>query len=252
MVIGTSPLEQPLRYILSRVNGNTYEKTWIGHKAAIDLLAANEAPFAETIDVQGRGATYTLKATYAYNRTAGTEIINETQEIDTESVQQSVFTNPTFRGLPSDVVYKVRAAFENKLTDSAGYTTATGSFSTDPTIQALAVKAFNLLLDGAESWENFTFVITRTRSVSRVYAASQIDLSTINKLFTTAQLTAITGNPLLWTIPTLTLTTDEVAKNLFSGWRKKICRVQDVSNGSRAMVEQWQLAKWSKDLYQLI
>lgn len=248
-------LEQPLRYRLSRISGDEYTRTWVGRQAEIDAIAAAEEPYAEDVEVTGKGATYTCVARYAYDPTGGAEIPEESQEIDTEAVQQSIFTNPTFRVLPVETVHAVEQAFETKKDGATGYQDgidAINATTANTTYQNLAKAAYDLLLEGAENYENYQFVMNRTRTVSSTYSTSQIDLSTIAKLYTTGQLVAITGNPLLWNVPSVTLTAEETAKNLFAGWRKRVCRVQIVSTGQRQMIEQWALAKWSLYLYALV
>lgn len=257
VVIGNSPLEQPLSYKVERAKGYTYRRTWIGHKTAIEGIYATEKNLAESAEVtHDGGGRYTLIATYSF-APGDTETPLETQELDTEIVAQSIFLNETFRALPEKVVNAVRENFENKPQDNTtgSYLKALANIAlvcvsgTGGAQYALAKDAYDLLVAGTESFENYSFTMTRTRTCSRQYS-QKIPLSDINKVFTTAQLVTVTGNPLLWDVPSLTLTTDEASKPLMAGWRKKTCRVQDVANGQRQMIEVWQLAKWSTRLYQ--
>src|SRR5436853_1794723 len=110
------PLEQRLSYSVSRVNGRSYTRTWVGHPDSIDAIALVEEPLAEEINVKTDGAVSTLTARYARPQNGKVEVPLETQELDTEAVQQSIFLNDTFAVIPLNVVELVRRLYETKPT----------------------------------------------------------------------------------------------------------------------------------------
>lgn len=252
VVLGPTFLEQPIEYRIDRINGNTVTRTWVGPKVYLDLIANAETPFAESMVCTGRGATYTLVARYinVHSGESG-EIPTETQELDTAPVQQSIFFNPTFQALTAASQMLVRKVVDNRETRAdaeAVFDTAVALGQMTAGEKTLALKAFDLIVMGAESYETHAFTLNRVRTASRKYPGS-LTLTKAGSIWTTAELNLYVGNPLLFALPDLTLTAEETAKNLFAGWRQIACRVSDTSTGSRQMIEQWQLAKWSLDLY---
>lgn len=259
--LGRLPQEQKVRWRIDRVNGSSYRRTWFGTEIQLKLIAQIEKAFAESIefDTDPKGAC-TLVATYA-NKGTGVgqvEVPQETQELDTEAIQQSIFLNSRFQSLDQREQLLIRKVFENNETREdallvlkAPIIPFEGQYigGVRPFNWALAIKAFDLL-NTTENYENHAFVLTRTRKVSRTYPGT-LSLDAIGTLWTTEQLVTYTGNPTLFEVPSITLNAQEAFKNLFAGWRMKQCRVTDVADGSRQMVEQWVLAKWSRDLYDL-
>lgn len=246
------PLEQPVDYRFDRINGTTYTRTWVGAKAYIDVIAAAEADFAEGIHVSGRGATYTLVARYT-NPVEGPqgEVPSETQELDTAAIQQSIFFNPYFQVLSAHGQMLVRKVFDNRETRTDALTVFDAALAVGEVNgieRPLMEEAYDLMVMGAESYETHAFTLTRTRTASRQYTGT-LTLTKIGSLWTTAELANYVGNPLLFVVPSLSLTVEETDKNLFAGWRQTMCRVSDTAVGSRQMIEQWQLAKWSLLLY---
>lgn len=262
VVIGPVPLEQPIEYRVSRVDGLTYTRTWIGPYFAIERVRLIEQRYAESMEVRSKGAVYTLVGRYAQSEPGKAEIPTETQELDTEIAQQSIFLNPKFQVLLPQEQQIVQAVFDTQRDTVVSDPPAiAGDYAspylagvariqnaTDASRWSLAIAAYDLLLMGSQSWENYSFVLNRTRSASRRYSG-KINLSNIGKVCTTADLVKYTGNALLFTTPDLTLTTAETSKNLMAGWRLRVCRVSDTANGSRQMIEQWLLGKHSLDLY---
>lgn len=256
LVIGTTPLEQPISYNIDRINGSQYQRTWIGPVGLINALAASEQTIAESVRVDVSGATATLRAVYGRAIDGSEEVPVETQELDTESLSQSIFLNSTFQALPVGIIDGIRRLHEDPPEATASKTSYQLSIEllqqavnlTDSTKWDLARRAFDLLRNGTESFELHSFVLTRTRTVSRQYS-QKVSLADLDKIFTTQQLVIVTGNPVLFDVPSLALTADEQFKNLMAGWRKKVARVHDVANGTRQVLEVWQLAKWSLDLY---
>jgi hypothetical protein len=256
------PLEQRLSYSVSRVNGRSYTRTWVGHPSSIDAIALVEEPLAEEINVKTDGAVSTLTARYARPQNGKAEVPLETQELDTEAVQQPIFLNDTFASLTQDVVAEIRKQYETKPTvadktkntytaalDAIAKVTKAYEVGTSTAVFDLANKAFDLLQEGTENFENFSWILTRTRTVSRQYKTTKIEIQDINKIFTTEELAAMVNNLLLFDVPSLVLTADDTRRRRFAGWRKKLAKVTDVANGQRQMIETWQLAKWSLDLY---
>lgn len=254
LILGPSPQEQTLEYRIQRISSVEYTRTWIGPKAQLDTIAATEKLYAETVALTANGAICTLTCRYinGTDPEGDGEVPEETQEIDTAQVQQSIFHNKTFQALTSASQFLVRKTFENneKRADALTvFSIAVAAAEMTSTEQALAIKAFDLLSMGTDSFENYGYVLTRTRKASRRYTGA-IDLTRINKLWTTADVATYVANPLLFAVPDLTCTTEETAKGLLPRWRMSVCSVTDSSDGSRVMREQWQLAKWSSDLYE--
>jgi hypothetical protein len=260
--LGPLPQEQRVRWRIDRANPSSYRRTWFGTETQLKLIAAIEQRFAETLefDSDPKGAC-TLSATYV-NKTVlngGAEVAKETQELDTEAIQQSIFLNKTFQALDAREQLLIRKVFENQETRTDALTVLRAPLvivngdvvgGIRPAFFAMAVRAYDLMVAGTEHFENYSFVLTRTRNVSRRYPGT-LDLGNINTIWNTDQLVSYVQNPTLFEVPSLQLTPSEAAKNLSAGWRMKQCRVTDVSDGSRNMIEQWQLAKWSRDLYDL-
>lgn len=259
ITLGPLPQEQKVKWRIDRTSGSSYRRTWYGTELQLKLIAQAETLFAETSEFDpGSGGRCTLVCSYVNQIGPNDpEVARETQEIDTEPVQQSILLSPAFQALDAREQLLLRKVFENQetyedalLVFGAPAVAGVTQGGINPVRYALAVEAYNLMIMGAESFDNYAFALKRTRSVSRRYPG-ELDLTSINTLWTTAQLVAYTGNPTLFEVPSLTLTADETVKNLFAGWRMKGCRVADVSDGSRQMVEEWQLAKWSRRLYAL-
>lgn len=258
-MIGAAPQLQGFAYNIERVNGRSYERTWIGPVGpGIDGIRIAEEPLAESVRYKEDGAIATLTCRYAYSPNGVTEVPQETQELDTDAIQQHIFLNETFSALTAEIQHAILKETESKQsnsTNSSGYRSALNNISKAcslaglPGLTSIANTAFDLLMSGTESFETYSFTLNRTRTVSRRYS-TKISLSDINKVFNTEQLVATVGNPLLFDVPTVALTSAEGGKRLMAGWRKKACRVVDVANGTRQMVEVWQLAKWSLNLYQ--
>lgn len=259
VTLGPTYQEQQLEYRLDRINAVTYTRSWIGPKATLDAIAAVEKVYAESVELrpEKNNGVCTLVARYVNGTDSGAagEIPVESQEIDTAAVQQSIFLNPAFQVLTPAEQVAVRAAFEKPLTRDAAFDAFKLGRAAEPEITAvtsphlvLAQQAFDHMVMGAETFDNYYYVLNRTRKCSRRYTG-KLDLTRINKLWTTDELHGYTGNALLFDVPTLTCTTDETAKGLVARWRMSTCRVNDVSDGSRQMNETWQLAKWSSVLY---
>lgn len=263
VTLGPLPQEQKVRWRIDRVSGASYKRTWFGTENQLKLIAQVERTFAESIDFDpGDGGKSTLVATYANQAgISDPEVARETQELDTEVLNQSLFHNETFQPLLPREQVLIRKVFENQESEAdamlilqAPQVIVDGQLEGGvwPGRLALAIRAYYLLVKGAESFENTTFSFTRTRTVSRRYPGV-LNLDAVNTLWTTDELVAYTGNPLLFEVPSITLTPDEALNpvQLFPGWRMKLCKVTDVADGSRQMVEQWALAKWARDYYRL-
>lgn len=253
VVLGPFPLEQPLTYRVDRTNGFTYTRTWIGPRLSIERIRLVEQRFAESMEVTAQGAIYTLVARYAQSVPGQAEIPTETQDLDAEIVQQNVLLHPYFQPLTPSDQNAVRSAFQSGMKRSDVITTFTSGGGpvdaiSSPGNLTLATQAYDLMINGTESYENHIFVLNRTRTASRRYAG-KLNLSNIGKVCTTANLVKYTGNGLLFDTPDLSVTSDEAAKSMIAGWRLRICRCVDKSNGSREMTEQWVLAKHSSLLY---
>src|ERR1041385_8003802 len=211
ITLGPLPLEQKVKWRIDRTSGSSYRRTWYGTELELKLIGQAEALFAETIEFDpGNGGRCTLVCTYV-NQTGPNdpEVARETQEIDTESLQQSIFFNSSFQALTPREQLLIRKVFENQetyadalLVFSAPAVPGQTQGGIDPTRYALAVEAYNLMIMGAENFENYAFALKRTRAVSRRYPG-ELDLSLINTLWTTEQLVAYTGNPTLFEVPTL-------------------------------------------------
>lgn len=264
VTLGQLPQEQKVTWRIDRVNGDSYRRTWFGSENQLKLIAAVERRFAESLDFTSDGGRCTLVGNYQ-NRSGKTEaeVARESQEIDTESLHQHIFSNKTFQPLTPSEQNLLRKIVENNETYADAMTvimappvqviTAAGLVEAGGVAkarQALAIRAYNLLIRGDENFENPAYILNRTRSVSRSYPGV-LRLDWNNTLWTTDQLVTYSGNPTLFEVPSLTITYDEAVKRLFPSWRMTLCRVTDVSDGTRQMIEQWKLAKWSRDLYDL-
>lgn len=251
-ILGTHPQIQGVNYSINRIDATTYEIRWIGTLSDINTILASEASYAEGFTIVAEGSVYTLIGRYVNagnGSSAGTPIV--TLELETGSLQQSIFLNPTFQELTEEEVYKIREVFDSRpATRGAAQTAMNVAGGVTSANLALAMKAYDLMSAGAESFELHSYIITRTQTADRRYSTA-LTTNTIDLLWSSAQLSTYVGSPHLFAVPSLTLTAKETAKNLFAGWRQMVCRVIDHSNGSRQMVEQWQLAKWSQDLYAL-
>jgi hypothetical protein len=244
VILGTAPaFEQPIEYHIDRVNGNEYTRTWKGAKQTIDAIAAFESLLAESVHVTGEGGTYTLVARYATGLNVDLPV--ESQELEVQLMQQSILLNPTFTRLSAAAQALVRQQFDNRTTREGAITAFQ---SLNLLERPLAIKAYDLMVVGAESFENYAFVLLRTRTCSRRFSG-KLDLTRINKIWSTEHLVAYTGNPILFDVPNLELTPEQIMNNLVAGWRQNVLRVIDVANGARHLVEQWVLAAWSRDLY---
>jgi hypothetical protein len=261
VILGPIPQEQPLEYKIQRVDGTSYVRTWVGPKATLDTIASVEKFLAESIGLTGRGATYTLVARYSHLSAADgtTEEPNETQEIDTDLVPQSIFLNETFQALSAASQLLVRKTIDNRETRADSMTVFDIAVAANEMTQLerpLAEEAWDLLAAGTESFENHAYVLRRSRMASRRFTGTisgiengKLILNKIGRIWTTTELATHVGNPLLFDVPALEITQAETAKNLFAGWRQTVCRVTDTANGSRSLQEEWKLAKWSLHLY---
>lgn len=250
LTLGSSPYqEQQLEYHIDRVNSVSYTRTWRGPKTYLDAIALAEKFYAESIELRSENnGVCTLVARYVNGTSSdgSGEVPTETHELDTAAVQQSIFMNENFQVLTAEEQLLVRKVFENQETRPDAITVLTAGVN--PARLTLATNAYDLLVMGAESFENYGYVFTRTRKCSRRYSG-KLETGNINKLWTTTQVADYTGTVLLFDVPSISVSSEETAKGLLARWRMSVCRVTDVSDGSRNMVEQWQLAKWSSYLY---
>ena len=245
-LLGDESHDQPLTWRIDR-QGSTMTKTVWGIRSKLELIAMAEKQFAESIEFKGGHGKSELTLTYARSPISGdAEVPEETQELDTEAVQQSLFLNKTFQPLIAEEQMAVRQAFDQQKTRAEAITHF--GEHVDAGRQALALRAWDLMVMGTENFENYSFVLTRQRVCSRRWPGT-VDLNSINKLWTTATLADYVQNPLLFAVPSLTLTADQTAKSLVGKWRQKVCRVSDSANGNRVINEVWQLAAWASDLY---
>lgn len=261
VVLGPTYQEQQLSYQLTRINATNYRRSWTGPKAVLDTIAAVEKAFAESIDLRPgpNNGVCTLEALYV-NVVSGIEVPEETQELDTRLEQQSIFANKKFQILPAALVQTVRTENENPRASTGTETSHDLAFLeiervaniTDPTgtltHAATAKTAFDLLQYGSDSYEISYYILTRSRRCSRRYSGF-LNLSNANKVWTTAQLVDYVGNPLLFSVPSLTVTAEEADHNISAGWKQTVLRVADDATGARVLLESWTLAKYSMDLY---
>ncbi len=242
----TGPLEQGINYNISS-DGPYWVRTWIGASSQIAALVDLASLNAESVQFNNEAPKATLIARYARHPLTGAESVQSKIEIKTEVIPQNVWLAPAYIGLPQSVIKTVVRVFENNTVYTDAVAEIAASAVSDHDF-SLAQELYNLMIMGELHFESFTSSLTFTRIVSRYYSI-RTSREELGKVFSTDQVAAYIGDPILFDVPSLTVTADETAKFLVAGWRKRLADVNAVAGGSRTIVENWTLAKWNSKVY---
>lgn len=252
VVVGSGPVEKRVSFTLTR-QSNTFIRRWEGEAAAVYALTLVASIGAESVhyEPEHNGATAVLTAVYHQDPSNPAETPVRTNEIDTELISQSILISPKYVGIPASVRKAIRTVAE----DGSTYLEATNAIATAINLIAggtdmndLAVEVLGKMLSGEDEFQTFTNVLYSTRYVSEFYSTKE-DLSDTNLLFSTSQVASKIGDCVVFDVPDLVLLPTESAAHFVSAWRKKTTRIARRADGSREIVEQWELAKWDKDIY---
>jgi hypothetical protein len=260
----TGPLEQGIDYTISS-DGPFWVRTWVGAASQIAVLVPTASINAESIYFRNQAPLAILTARYARHPLTGAESVQNKIEIRTEMITQSVFLAPAYIGIPNSVKKVIQTLFENATPaedTGTGTVLVLGAYSqiiaacanakpnsyTSDANKALAREVYDLMVGGTTHFEICTSSLTLTRIVSRYYSlkTARTDL---DQVFSTAQVSGYIGDPVLFDVPSITVSDDETKLNLIPGWRKRLADINGVAGGSRTIVENWELAKWNKKLY---
>jgi hypothetical protein len=268
-VSATGPLEQGIDYTISS-DGPFWVRTWIGAASQIAVLVPVAAINAESIQFRNEAPKAILTARYARHPITGAESVQNHIEIKSEIETASLFVVPAYAGIPKSVKQIIQKVFDEQLpvrdfTDSTANppVTTPGVVSVitqackqapdvndpgTPCDPALSLELYSLMVGGTLHFEVYSTSLTFTRIVSR-YFSTKLSRDDIGQLFSTAQVAAYIGDPILFDVPSLTITDAETALGFVPSWRKRLADINAIAGGSRTMVENWSLNKWNKKIY---
>lgn len=210
-------------------------------KAMIDTYAS--IPGAK-VTYTADGAVGRIVARFTGPGAGITEVPLDRIALKTSEMEQPLYLNKRYVGLHPAVVKQIRQT----VADGTNYSDATGEITqaaiTYWSSQGLALELYDWIVGGTDSFKVCVRTITRTRTVSPAFNR-KIAQDDMEKLFTPQQLAEYLGSAIPFTVPTLTLNAEEIAKGLVVAWRKFMCDCDDTATGQGEMVEAWQLAKWA-------
>lgn len=190
-------------------------------------------PGASEIDYEQDGPIARIQATFV-------EQVSSNLEIDFEEVTGSIFKNPYFASIVPDRIQAIKTAAD--LAATIGIDEAIA----DQGLTALEIEAFEFLVGEITDYVWDVPEITWTRTVPQDYNAA-VDISQMGKIFTTDQVVAIVGAPIIWSIPN-TVFNIGVPDGFSLGWRMRI-KVNFIANGGIQIIASFKFGAYANSLY---
>ncbi len=251
-------IEGQIASSFSRINGNSFRRTWRGLFSDLDLKrqwAMSQRGWTDvTLEPVNDGVLGILSATFTGPYNGATETPLETLDLDFQELNGSIFKNPYFVSISGNRIKAIercialakdpnsKTAQVTAKTDEEGVT-VNGGPGGDP----LELDAFNLKLLGVDeyTWENP--ILTYTRTVSPSFPTPLViqDVGTVWS--SNAVANYLEAKAVLFAIPAVSNNIG-APTNFTLGW-KKTAKLSFVSNGNCQLVEKFIYGAWSDFLY---
>jgi hypothetical protein len=255
MVITGNPVPiEKLKGIRENPSGREVDIEVEGAKPYVLEVLHYYATGAKSCEYEADGAVGRIHATYAGPPAGVTEVPQDRISLKTNEVQQSLFLNDRYIGIPKSIIKVIRDQIAKQDGTATAYRDATGEITAaclfaNGFSNLGPLELFDSLLAQNDSFVLFARAIMRTRTVSPRFD-TKVSQTDVGALFTAEQLsTALSGSTLPFQVPTMTLTADDVTQGRIVAWLKTQCDVDDTAGGQRQLTESWRMAKYLPGVY---
>lgn len=246
-------IEGQIASTISRINGNSFRRTWRGLYDSLKLKqawAATQPGWTEvTLEPTNDGVTGLLSATYTGPAVGGTiEIPVETLDLDFQEISGSIFKNPTFVSLDGEKIKAIeRVIAVARDPNSKPGSVADKKVEEDIIPGSRSEAAIDLKMTGVDEYTWRVPVLTYTRTVSPQFPTPMViaDVGTVWSSGDVANY--LEAKAVLFAIP-------QVSNNIGAptgftlGWMKD-AKLSFISNGNCQLVEKFIYSAFSDHLY---